>query len=161
MTHYEKIKQIANHYGFRHQAIKTTEECSELAVVMAKYVLGQAGRSAVVDELADVTIMKRQMQYLMKISRAELDQAIENKVNRQLERMKNEKSLDKSKKRSIIKNHQSIEKLLKEIEWYQELYDKSRRDQIRCAEEAEALRAENDRLRAALQQDRRHKRRGA
>lgn len=156
MTHYEKIKQIANHYGFRHQAIKTTEQSSELAVVMTKYVLGQAGRSAVVDELADVTIMKRQMQYLMKISRAELDHAIENKVNRQLERMKNEKSLDKSKKRSIIKNHN----LMQDINWYQELYDKARRAQIESAEEAEALRAENERLRAALQ-NRRHKRRGA
>ena len=121
MTHYEKIKQIANHYGFRHQAIKTIEECSELAVVMTKYVLGQAGRSAFVDELAGVTIMKRQMRYLMRISRAELDQAIENKVNRQLERMKNAKPLDKSEKSPIIKNHQNLD-----IEWYQERYDRSR-----------------------------------
>lgn len=160
MTHYEKIKRIANHYCFRHQAIKTAEECSELSAAFCKLVNGEGGRAAVIDEMSDVMIMTQQMRYLMHIDRAELDQTIENKVNRQLERIKNEKSLDKSKKRSIIKNHQSIEKLLKEIEWYQELYDKSRRDQIRCAEEAEALRAENERLRAALQ-DRRHKRRGA
>lgn len=161
MNHYDKIKQIANHYGFRHQGRKLSEECGELSVAMLKYLDGEAGRSAVIEEMADVRIMSEQMQYLMRIDRAELQKAMEAKVDRQIRRMKSDKPLDKSKKRSIIKNHQSIEKLLKEIEWYQELYDKSRRDQIRCAEEAEALRAENDRLRAALQQDRRHKRRGA
>ena len=70
--------------------------------------------------------------------------------------MKNAKPLDKSEKSPIIKNHQNLD-----IEWYQELYDKARRAQIESAEEAEALRAENDRLRAALRPNRRHKRRGA
>lgn len=157
MTHYEKIKRIANHYGFRHQSIKTAEECSELSAALSKLVNGEGGRAAVIDEIADVMIMTQQMRYLMHIDRAELDQTIENKVNRQLERIKNEKPLDKSKKRSIIKNHN----LMQDISWYQELYDKARRAQIESAEEAEALRAENDRLRAALQQNRRHKRRGA
>lgn len=156
MTHYEKIKRIANHYCFRHQAIKTAEECSELSAAFCKLVNGEGGRAAVIDEMADVMIMTQQMRYLMHIDRAELDQTIENKVNRQLERIKNEKPLDKSKKRSIIKNHN----LMQDISWYQELYDKARRAQIESAEEAEALRAENERLRAALQ-DRRHKRRGA
>lgn len=156
MNHYDKIKQIANHYGFRHQGRKLAEECSELSAAMLKYLDGEAGRSAVIEEMADVMIMTQQMRYLMHIDRAELDQTIENKVNRQLERIKNEKPLDKSKKRSIIKNHN----LMQDISWYQELYDKARRAQIESAEEAEALRAENERLRAALQ-DRRHKRRGA
>lgn len=81
---------------------------------------------------------------------------MEAKVDRQIRRMKSDKPLDKSKKRSIIKNHN----LMQDIGWYQELYDKARRAQIESAEEAEALRAENEHLRAALQ-DRRHKRRGA
>lgn len=117
---------------------------------------GEVGRSAVIEEMADVTIMLRQMQYLMRVGRPELDRAIDSKISRQLERMKSEKTLDKSGKSPIIKNHQSLD-----VEWYQELYDKARRAQIAAAEEAEALRAENERLRAALQQDRRQKRRGA
>ncbi len=122
MTHYEKIKRIANHYGFRHQAIKTAEECSELSAALCKLVGGEGGRAAVIDEIADAMVMIQQMRYLMHIDRAKLDRAIDTKVDRQLERMKNEKPLDKSKKRSIIKNHN----LMQDIGWYQELYDRSR-----------------------------------
>ena len=49
MTHYEKIKRIANHYGFRHQAIKAAEECSELSAALSKLVNGEGGRAAVID----------------------------------------------------------------------------------------------------------------
>ena len=62
MTYHEKTRKIASHYGFRHQAWKLVEECGELAAAMAKYVLGQAGRSAVIEEMADVTVMLRQME---------------------------------------------------------------------------------------------------
>jgi NTP pyrophosphatase (non-canonical NTP hydrolase) len=153
MTHYEQIKKIANHYGFRHQGRKLAEECGELAVAILKFLNGEVGRSAVIEEMADVQIMTEQMQYLMNIDRSTLRKAIEQKMQRQLGRMKNERPLDKSGKSSIIENYH---KLKAENEWYQELYDKARREQIAWAEEAEALRAENDRLRAELQ-----KRRGA
>ena len=153
MTYHKKTRKIASHYGFWHQAWKLVEECGELAAAMAKYVLGQAGRSVVIEEMADVTIMLRQMEYLMDIQKCELHAAMDFKVDRQLDRMKDENPLDKAKKCSIIKNHQ-------EIAWYQELYDKARKAQVASAEEAAALRRENEQLRAALQ-DRRHKRRGA
>ena len=154
MTYHEKTRKIAGHYGFRHQAWKLVEECGELAAAMAKYVLGQAGRSAVIEEMADVTVMLRQMEYLMGIQKGELHAAMDFKVNRQLDRMKEEIPLDKSKERSIIKTHQ-------EIAWYQELYDKARKAQIASAEEAETLRRENEQLRAALRQHRPMERRGA
>lgn len=91
MTHYEKIKRIANHYGFRHQAIKTAEECSELSAALSKLVNGEGGRSAVIDEIADVIIMTKQMRYLMHIDRAELREVMEAKVKRQLHRMEAER----------------------------------------------------------------------
>lgn len=154
MNHYDSIKRIANHYGFRHQGRKLAEECSELSVAMLKYLDGEAGRSAVIEEMADVRIMSGQMQYLMRIDRAELQKAMEAKVERQIRRMKSTKALDKFGKSSIMKNHQIIDKLQRENQWYQELYDKSRKAQIASAEEAEALRRENEQLRAALQERR-------
>lgn len=151
MNHYDKIKQIANHYGFWHQGRKLSEECGELSVAILKYLNGEVGRSEVIGEMADVQIMKDQMCYLMRIDRAELQKAMEAKVERQLRRMKYDKPLDKSKKSSIMKNYQ---KLQLENQWYQELYDKARKAQIASAEEAEALRRENEQLRAALQERR-------
>lgn len=88
MNHKDAIKQIARHYGFRHQAIKTAEECSELAAAMNKLVNGEGGRNAVVEEMADVQIMLRQMQYLMRIDHSEISAMVDYKVNRQLGRMK-------------------------------------------------------------------------
>lgn len=93
MTHYEKIKRIANHYGFRHQAIKAAEECSELSAALSKLVNGESGRAAVIDEIADVTIMLGQMRYLMHIDRAELREVMEAKVMRQLARMEAERNV--------------------------------------------------------------------
>lgn len=142
--HQESIKRIAKHYGFRHQAMKAAEECSELAVALCKLVEGESGRTAVIEEMADVMIMLRQMQYLMRIDRKGLDTCIGKKISRQLTRMQNE-PLDKSKNRPIIRNQTVLE-----IEWYQELYDKARRAQIAAAEDAEALRQENARLRHQL-----------
>lgn len=91
MTYYEKIKRIANHYGFRHQAIKTAEECSELSAAFCKLVGGEGGRAAVIDEIADVTIVLGQMRYLMHIDRAELREVMEAKVKRQLHRIEAER----------------------------------------------------------------------
>lgn len=93
MTHYEKIKRIANHYCFRHQAIKTAEECSELSAAFCKLVGGEGGRAAVIDEIADVMIMTQQMQYLMHIDRAELREVMEAKARRQFGRMEAERNV--------------------------------------------------------------------
>lgn len=87
MTHHDNIKRIARHYGFRHQAIKAAEECSELSAAFCKLVNGEGGRAAVIEEMADVMIMTQQMQYLMHIDSAELREVVEAKVRRQLRRM--------------------------------------------------------------------------
>lgn len=88
MTYHDKIKRIAHHYGFRHQAIKAAEESSELSVALCKLVGGEGGRAAVVEEMADVMIMVEQMQYLMRVNNAELREVMTDKVERQLGRMK-------------------------------------------------------------------------
>lgn len=88
MNHYKIIKQIANHYGFRKQGNKLAEEASELSAAMNKLLSGEGGRAAIIEEMADVTIMIEQMQYLMHIDKSEIISTMEGKLNRQLARMK-------------------------------------------------------------------------
>lgn len=88
MNHYKDIKKIAKHYGFRNQGLKLAEEASELSSAMCKLLTGEGGRSAVIEEMADVTIMLEQMQYLMHIDKSEIISTMEGKLNRQLARMK-------------------------------------------------------------------------
>ena len=88
MNRYKIIKQIANHYGFRKQGNKLAEEASELSAAMNKLLSGEGGRAAIIEEMADVTIMIEQMQYLMHIDKSEIISTMEGKLNRQLARMK-------------------------------------------------------------------------
>ena len=87
----ERIKQIADLYGRRHQCLKCLEEMAELSVEIAKYL-----ESGVPDglqhvpfrleqELADVIIMVEQLKYL--VNSAFVDQEIERKLERQMQRM--------------------------------------------------------------------------
>ena len=88
MNHYKDIKKIAKHYGFRNQGLKLAEEASELSSAMCKLLSGEGGRKAVIEEMADVTIMLEQMQYLMHIDKSEIISTMEGKLNRQLARIK-------------------------------------------------------------------------
>ena len=87
MNHYKDIKKIAKHYGFRNQGLKLAEEAAELSSAMCKLLSGEGGRSAVIEEMADVTVMMEQMQYLMHIDKSEIIDVMNNKINRQLNRM--------------------------------------------------------------------------
>lgn len=153
MNIFSEIPRIARHYGFRHQAIKTAEEASELAAVMLQYIQGRAGRSAVVEEIADVNIMLMQLTELMQISGCEMEQVMQRKVVRQLGRMKNEQGLDNSEKSSIMNNQQDDmweNERNSHIAWYQELYDKARRAQVDAEKRVYHLEQENAELRRQL-----------
>lgn len=88
MNHYKIIRKIAKYYGFKHQGLKLAEEASELSAAMNKLLSGEGGRASVIEEMADVTIMLEQMQYLMHIDKSEIISTMEGKLNRQLARMK-------------------------------------------------------------------------
>ncbi len=87
----ERIKQIADLYGRRHQFLKCMKEMAELSAEIARYL-----ESGVPDglqhvpfkleqELADVIIMVEQLKYL--VNSAFVDQEIERKLERQMQRM--------------------------------------------------------------------------
>lgn len=103
----EAIKKIAENNGFDEASRQLFEEVGELIVAVNKaYRLQKINicpffdevamerKNAfnnVIEEIADVTIMLEQIKYLLSISDTDIDQIIEQKLNRQLERIeKNE-----------------------------------------------------------------------
>jgi NTP pyrophosphatase (non-canonical NTP hydrolase) len=103
----EAICKIADHYGFPEQSRQLAEECSELIVAVNKLYRILASKhnpffdevaiernKAIIDimeEIADVTIMLEQIKHLLKLNDNDIELFIEQKLNRQLERIeKNE-----------------------------------------------------------------------
>lgn len=95
---FTSIQRIADHYGYDSQARQTIEELSELTQAICKHSRAISGvrepgicdcpeRDAVIEEMADVTIMLMQIEHLLKIDGGAVLDAIEDKINRQLERM--------------------------------------------------------------------------
>lgn len=96
----EKIKIIADHYGYDAQSRQCMEEMAELTQAINKFwrVCGngqktekgiQDCRDNLVEETADVQIMLWQMEYLL-LSGQEVNQMIEKKLDRQLKRIEEE-----------------------------------------------------------------------
>ena len=87
----ERIIQIANLYGRRHQFLKCMEEMAELSVEIAKYLESDAPDGLqhvpfkLEQELADVIIMVEQLKYL--VNTAFVEQEIERKLERQMQRI--------------------------------------------------------------------------
>ena len=96
----EKIKIIAEHYGYESQSRQCIEEMAELTQVINKFWRacgnGQKTekrivecRNNLVEELADVQIMLWQIEYLL-LSATEVNQVITQKLDRQLKRIEEE-----------------------------------------------------------------------
>lgn len=96
----EKIKIIAEHYGYDAQSRQCIEEMAELTQAINKLwrVCGNGQKTEksnrecmdnLMEEMEDVQIMLWQMEYLL-LSAQEVNQMITQKLNRQLERIKEE-----------------------------------------------------------------------
>lgn len=79
------IQKIADYYGLDNQTDKTIEECAELIQALVKL----ESRENTIEEIADVQIMLKQMLYLLDCEK-EVEKVMEYKINRQLERIKEE-----------------------------------------------------------------------
>lgn len=100
MTTEQKIQYTADHYGYEPQSRQLIEEMAELTVALNKAwrktfdtvdkIPNMDDEERIVEEIADVEIMITQIEYLLGISAMELNNMIEQKLNRQLERIKNE-----------------------------------------------------------------------
>lgn len=93
----DKIRTIADHYGYRNQSRQCIEELSELIQAICKWerewgdsLLSESHeckeRTKIIEEIADCKIMLEQLEYLLSAEH-EVGLEIEYKIDRQLERM--------------------------------------------------------------------------
>lgn len=99
-----RIKQIADHYGYEAQSRQTMEECAELIQAINKLWREEEGyiennapihtyRKKVIEEMADVEIMLRQMRYMLAVAdMTEWADEINSKLKRQMQRISNEEN---------------------------------------------------------------------
>ena len=85
-----KVIEIADHYGIDNQLHQLAEECSELAVE-ASHSARKGVTVKIIEEMADVLLMIEQVIYLANIATEDIDECIKFKIDRQLERIKEEK----------------------------------------------------------------------
>ena len=100
MTTEQKIQYIADHYGYEPQSRQLIEEMAELTVALNKAwrktfdavdkLPNMDDEERIEEEIADVEIMLSQIKYLLGVGEGELYQIIKSKLDRQIERIKNE-----------------------------------------------------------------------
>jgi len=89
----ERIKFIADHYGFRSRVGQTMEEAAELIQALNKYVraLGegqpealsvQAAEEHIIEEIADVQVCISQVLYLLSVPEEKVSRMREEKLKR-------------------------------------------------------------------------------
>lgn len=98
MTTEQKIQYIADHYGYEPQSRQLIEEMAELTVAINKLWRVKKGycdkpeivaRLNIIEEMADVMIMLWQMEYLLGMDENELERFMDEKLDREIERIKN------------------------------------------------------------------------
>ena len=83
----EKLLRIIQHYGLSHQQRKLEEEVYELQEAIIK----GDDKEHIAEELADVGVLLMQITNYFKIDVPSIDKIMEMKIDRQIERIKNEK----------------------------------------------------------------------
>lgn len=85
----EKLKQLARHYGFTSQADMLIEESAEFTVARNKLRRGNPDAiKQIEEELADVLVVALQLRHIF--GEENIDKIMNEKIDRQLERMKEE-----------------------------------------------------------------------
>ena len=86
----EKVKRIADYYGWNSQLRQLAEECSELSVEALHYTRERGGIERISEEIVDVLIMIQQIIYLLKNDTEKLEKYADFKLDRQLGRIERE-----------------------------------------------------------------------
>ena len=112
-TDEEKVKRIADYYGWNNQLKQLAEECCELSVESLHYIKEGRGIERISEEMADVLIMIQQIIYLIGHGYGDVEKYAEFKLDRQLRRIEREQEqiqiamfydCDKKSKRVICSN---------------------------------------------------------
>ena len=86
----EKVKRIADYYGWSSQLRQLAEECCELSVEALHYIRERGGTERISEEIVDVLIMIQQITYLLKNDTEKLEKYADFKLDRQLGRIERE-----------------------------------------------------------------------
>ena len=86
----EKVKKIADYYGWNSQLKQLAEECSELSVESLHYIREGRGTERISEEIVDVLIMIQQIVYLIGHGYEDIEKYAEFKLDRQLRRIDRE-----------------------------------------------------------------------
>lgn len=93
------LLKIINHYGIEHQQRKLNEETFELQEAITDYRYVEVYKDSpaekyhkehITEEIADVMVMLEQIRLYYEINDMKVKDIMINKIERQLERMKNE-----------------------------------------------------------------------
>ena len=88
---WSQLKQIADHYGFTSQADMLVEESAEFTVALNKLRRGYSDAyEHIKEEVADVLVIAYQLRHLL--GTESIDKIMEEKIQRQLERIEGEKN---------------------------------------------------------------------
>lgn len=87
----DKLLDIINHYGVMPQLKYFQSEVFELNEAIIKHETSGCEYQHIVEEIADVMVMLEQFKLYYDISSEEITEIFWNKVDRQIERIKNEK----------------------------------------------------------------------
>ena len=79
-TDWDTLRKALAAWGFKAQALKTLEECSELSTALLKYDSGRVTEAEVVSEIADVIIMSWQIALFFGLD--EVEEAVQYKLDR-------------------------------------------------------------------------------
>ena len=83
----EKVKRIAEYYGWNNQLKQLAEECCELSVESLHYIREGKGIERISEEISDVLIMIQQIIYLIGHGYEDIEKYAEFKIDRQLRRI--------------------------------------------------------------------------
>ena len=86
----EKVKRIADHYGWNNQLRQLAEECSELSVEALHYIRERGETERISEEIVDVLIMIQQIIYFLRDDTKKLEKYADFKLDRQLRRIERE-----------------------------------------------------------------------
>lgn len=88
----EDLLKIINNYGISNQIKKFNEECFELeeAIIDHEWLVSERGRGYkkhIIEELSDVMVLFKQIQYWYEIEDEEIEEMMKFKIDRTLKRM--------------------------------------------------------------------------
>ena len=84
------VEKTIKHYGKETQSIVVMEECAELIQVISKELRGKSDKKHLAEEMADVYICLELLKRMYEIENSDLQEWINVKQKRALERMESE-----------------------------------------------------------------------